>query len=186
MFRSNKSLVPTQGASVPEEAMRAELMELEANLAQHEKQVATTAKFILRAKEHIETLQDILTWSVSRQMAACITKRNEISTSELRKDYESISAPSKDLNRSMFQVFCISSNAHILWRTSPDPIQGYPKRSDTGIARLRKWLIKTTLASRNDNALAFLERLEDFRVSFEPWLSDNSLDFKLVRHQRKY
>ncbi|EPE29393.1 P-loop containing nucleoside triphosphate hydrolase [Glarea lozoyensis ATCC 20868] len=162
-----------------EQAMRNNLMELEARIAAHEKQAARTARFLVKSNEHIETLQYNLEVLESRQKGACINKRNETSTFELRQDFESVPNPLSPAAGSLLQVFCVSSTAHSLWRTSSDLVPGFPKRSDTGISKLRRWMTKTTLDTRNDNAVAFLESFKHFQISMGPWLSDSSIDSKL-------
>jgi hypothetical protein len=139
----------------------------------------------VKSNEHIGTLQHNLGVLESRQRGSCIKKRNETSTIELRQDYESIPNPLSPASVSLLQVFCVSSNAHSLWRTSADFVQGFPKRSDTGISKLRRWMTRTTLDTRNDNAVAFLESFKDFQISMEPWLSDNLIDSKLNRSEKE-
>ncbi|KAI9046963.1 hypothetical protein LZ554_009038 [Drepanopeziza brunnea f. sp. 'monogermtubi'] len=138
------------------------------------------------ATEKISALEQALKDSESRKLAVCVKNRNDVSATEIRRDFE---GASKHLSRKgtgkQLQVFCVSAWAFGPLLRGEEPMSGFPKISDTGIPALQNWLTETTLPTRNRNALSFLEDIVSLELSMVNWLSDNSLELKISNSERK-
>jgi hypothetical protein len=121
----------------------------------------------------------------SKMKEVCIKNRNKVSMKEIRQDFE---AAAKHMGRKSdshpLQVFCVSSWAFVSFKKGKEPLPGFRKALDTGIPVLQKWLIETTLGTRDRNAVAFLEDVVTLELSMAPWLSDTSDEYKMLESQR--
>jgi len=121
----------------------------------------------------------------SRQKAACIKSRNEVSTQELRHDYENASKQMGSRNQKPLQVFCVSALAFADMKKGAALVEGFLKLSDTGVPKLQRWLTETTLSARDRSAIQFLEDVVSLELSMEPWIADTSAEFKMAQTQRE-
>jgi len=140
---------------------------------------------LFRGQEKIMQLENSIKDLQSRQKAACIKNRNEVSTSELRQDYQNVSKQLGQRNKKPLQVFCVSALAFSDMAKGSTNVEGFLKLSDTGIPLLQKWLVETTLRDRERYAVAFLEDDVSLELSMAPWIADTSAEFKMPQTQRE-
>lgn len=142
---------------------------------------------LVDAGETIKQLKEALDKCESRKRSVCIAKRNEVSSTEIRRDFETAA---KQLGRKAkskskpLQVFCVSSWAFSQLSKGDTSYPGFPRIRDTGIPALQQWLGETTLPTRDRNALAFLEDVISLDCSMRLWLEDTSEEFKMTGLQR--
>lgn len=139
----------------------------------------------LRGTRKIQKLENAMLECERRKMAVCIKNRNSISKLGIRKDFE---ATRKEMgfngSSKPLPVFCVSSWAFSDHSKEKKSIVGFPRKEDTGIPELQKWLNSLGLPSRDRNALAFLEDLVSLELSMAPWLAGESVEYKLSGVQR--
>ncbi|TVY80439.1 Nuclear GTPase SLIP-GC [Lachnellula suecica] len=140
---------------------------------------------LYKGQEKIRQLEDALKAVQSRQTAACIRNRNETSAIELRNDYHNASKQLGHKNKKTLQVFGVSALAFSDMMKGAISVPGFLKISDTGIPVLQRWLVETTLADRERNAVNFLEDVVSLELSMGPWISDTSAEYKLPEEQRQ-
>ncbi len=138
---------------------------------------------LYKAQSGIKKLEKSLKMCQSRKMAACIKNRNLVSATEIRKDYEAAAKQIGQQSNRSLQVFCISSWAFADMAKGND-VSGFLRQSDTGIPALQTWLLETTLATRDRNAVAFLEDVVSLELSMGPWIANRSVEFKMPEDQR--
>jgi hypothetical protein len=138
---------------------------------------------LYKAQSGIKKLESLLRMCQSRKMAACIKNRNRMSTTEIRKDYEAAAKQVGQKSGKPLQVFCASSWA-FADMTKGNNTPGFLKQSDTGIPALQTWLVETTLATRDRNAVALLEDVVSLELWMTPWVADSSAEFKVPEDQR--
>jgi hypothetical protein len=63
---------------------------------------------------------------------------------------------------------------------------GFPNREDTRIGDFRDWLMSTTLDDRERYAQAFLDDVDAFLASIQPWITDKYGDTKMLAELREY
>ncbi|EKD14365.1 uncharacterized protein L3040_008278 [Drepanopeziza brunnea f. sp. 'multigermtubi'] len=167
-------------------ARQTEYLELVAKIKEAKIGADKAGSSLHSATEKISALEQALKDSESRKLAVCVKNRNDVSATEIRRDFE---GASKYLSRKgtgkQLQVFCVSAWAFGPLLRGEKAMSGFPKISDTGIPALQNWLTETTLPTRNRNALSFLDDIVSLELSMVNWLSDNSLGFKISNSERK-
>lgn len=132
----------------------------------------------------MQELERSLKNCMSRKTGQCIKNRNQILTADIRRDYEtSVRQMGQQVGKKPLQVFCVSSWAFSALAKG-HPLSGFPKVPETGIPQLQKWLVETTLSTRNQNALSFLEEIVSLELSMGPWVADSSAESKLTEAQK--
>jgi hypothetical protein len=122
----------------------------------------------------------------SRCIVQCIRHRNELSSESIRSDYRATlqemgRQPNKDL-----QVFPVSATVHLRYQISENRHPGFPNRKDTQISAFREWLLGTTLGDRERYAQAFLDDVDAFLASIQPWIMDKSGESKMSAELRAH
>lgn len=140
---------------------------------------------LYKGQEKIRELEDAIKSLQSLQKAACIKNRNEVSTEELRKDYQNVLKQMGQKNKKPLQVFCVSALAFAQMAKESKQVEGFPRLSDTGIPSLQRWLVETTLKDRERHAVSFLEDVVSLELSIAPWVADTSAEFKMPPSQRE-
>ena len=140
---------------------------------------------LYNGQEKIRQLENTIKFLQSRQKAVCIKNRNEVSTKELRKDYQIALKQLGQQNKKPLQVFCVSALTFAIMAKGATPVEGFLKLSDTGIPLLQRWLVETTLKDRERNAVAYLEDIVNLEISMTPWVADTSAEFKMPPTQRE-
>ena len=87
--------------------------------------------------------------------------------------------PLKDL-----QVFPVSATVHLKYQKSENKHLGFPNRVDTNVSALRDWLHGTTLDDRERCAQAFLDDVDAFLASVQPWIMDKYGESKISAELR--
>jgi hypothetical protein len=141
---------------------------------------------LYKGQEKIKELENALWGQESKKTAACIRNRNDVSTADLRQDYEAaVKQIGKKSSDKPLQVFCVSALVFfdfLRGNTTTEP--GFSRAVDTGIPVLQKWLVEITLATRDRNALAFLEDLVSLELSMRPWIEDTKAEYKMQDRQK--
>ncbi len=159
--------------------------QLQEQLRDMKKTTLENAEKISRAKKKIEKIHQALKKKREEKLTECIKHMNRMQAKEIRDWHEgdmktvTINGKYKSL-----QVFCVSARAFMLLEGGNSVISHFNKLSDTGIPALQAWIIETTLATRNRHAVAFLEAIVSFKISMEPWISDNSVEFRISEDMR--
>jgi len=140
---------------------------------------------LYKAHGKVKILENALVKCESRKMAACIKNRNQVSTREIRQDYDTAAKQMGHKNTKPLQVFCVSSWAFVEFAKNAPNLSGFQTVADTGIPTLQEWLIETTLGTRDRNAMLFLEDIISLEMSMSPWIADSSAEFKMAETQRE-
>lgn len=149
--------------------------------------VAECGGNLYRAQDFKSKFEAQLNEQESKKRAACIKNRNEVSITELRQDYEaSLRQIGQKPGDKPLQVFPVSALVYFdfLAGNIGQATFGFERRADTGIPPLHKWLVETTLTTRNRNALAFLEAVVSLELSMKPWIEDSSAEYKMQEDHR--
>jgi hypothetical protein len=164
--------------------MNKKLKELQAKIKDTKSKIDDDGNRLYKIHRKIKHIEEALIRTESRKTAACILNRNQVSTKEIRQDFE---AAANQMGRKSdskpLQVFCVSSWAFAGFMKRTEPLPGFRKPSDTGIPALQKWLIETTLETRDRNAVSFLENVVSLELSMAPWLADTSDEYKMPLSQ---
>ena len=130
--------------------------------------------------QEIQAKLDILN---SQICAACIKNRNEVTTVDIRADFEDVlkqmDYPGGD---NPLQVFCVSAMVHSYFQKDQrhEALRfGFLNVAASGIPALQYWLIKSTVPTRERTARAFLEALVSLELSMKPWIKNVSSDYKM-------
>jgi hypothetical protein len=138
---------------------------------------------LCKGQERLTLIENSIRMCVSRQKAACIKNRNQVSTVELRLDYDNASKQMGNRNSKPLQVFCVSALAFANMKTGDTFVDGFLKMSDTGVPKLQRWLTETTLGARDGSAVQFLDDVVSLELSMAPWIADTSAEFKMAQNQ---
>ena len=159
--------------------------ELHAKMKETDSAIDCDGAYLYRLNSRIKEIEIAFMSLESRKKGACIKNRNEVSTKEIRQDFE---AAAKQMGRKgdskPLRVFCVSSWAFVHLTKGAGPFPGFRKLSDTGITALQTWLVETTLGTRDHNAVSFLESVVSLELSMVPWLADTSDEYKMPVSQR--
>jgi hypothetical protein len=165
--------------------MNKKLKDLQAKIKETKSKIDDDGNRLYKIHKKIKEIEKSLIQKESRKTAACIMNRNQVSKKEIRQDFE---AAAKQMGRKgesrPLQVFCVSSWAFAGFMKGAEPLPGFRKPSETGIPDLQKWLIETTLETRDRNAVSFLENIVSLELSMGPWLADTSEEYKMPLSQR--
>jgi hypothetical protein len=146
-------------------------------------------ELLLSLDRRLKNLDKALFYAESRLRVAAIQHRNQLSTAAIRKDYEMTLQEMGRQSTKPLQVFAVSAEVHLNYLAlarQPGRIHaGFPNRSDTNIPALRDWLLGTTLDTRERYAQAFLEDVEQFVRSMQPWINDKYRDMKMSAEVRE-
>ncbi|TVY41981.1 Nuclear GTPase SLIP-GC [Lachnellula occidentalis] len=176
-------LASTQPPTKEEQKARKAYDALVKKSTQANNKYAAAGNDLSKGQEAIRYLEDTIKALQSRKTAACIRNRNEVSTDELRKDYQIASKQMGQHNTKPLQVFCVSALAFTDMAKGSANVEGFLKLSDTGIPPLQRWLNETTLRDRERHAVAYLEDVVSLELSIAPWIADTSADFKMAQTQ---
>jgi hypothetical protein len=161
------------------------MKELHAKMKETDSAIDNDGAYLYRLNSRIKEIEIAFMRLESRKKGVCIKNRNEVSTKEIRQDFE---AAVKQMGRmgdsKPLQVFCVSSWAFVHLTKGAGPFPGFRKGPDTGIPALQTWLVETTLGTRNHNAVSFLESVVSLELSMVPWLADTSDEYKMPVSQR--
>jgi hypothetical protein len=159
--------------------------ELHAKMKEIDSVIDNDGAYLYKINRKIKEIEIASMRSESRKKGACIKNRNEVSTKEIRQDFE---AAAKQMGRKgdskPLRVFCVSSWAFVHLTKGAEPFPGFRKLSETGIPALQTWLVETTLGTRDHNAVSFLESVVSLELSMVPWLADTSDEYKMPVSQR--
>ncbi|KAH9214053.1 hypothetical protein DL95DRAFT_504805 [Leptodontidium sp. 2 PMI_412] len=183
--RDDDVQIPDDPVPTPEQKAAAKKRkELQAKMKEAKENADRDGNKLFDATKRMKAIEQALAECESRKFRACVKNRNKVSTTEIRKDFESARRQMgcKDEMKPL-QVFCVSSWAFTLLNDKKI-FPGFPKLQDSGIPKLQDWLCETTLPTRDQNALAFLEDLISLELSMVPWLADTSVEFKMSGGQR--
>lgn len=120
----------------------------------------------------------------SRIKSTSIKYRNKLTTEALRKDFAVTTEFLPHKNTRPLGVFCVSSHAFFDIQKNPKPCPGFPKLKDANIESLQKFLVGTTLNTREQSADAFLYVVEGLELSMASWLQDSTNNFKITTEMR--
>lgn len=142
---------------------------------------------LYKAQQRLNQFEDRLLRNESLKRAFCIKNRNEVHTSELRKDFaEQCRAMGRKAPIQPLDVFCVSAQTYFGFlgdRNSANIPPGFLSKADTNIPSLKEWLIQTTLPKRERNADDFLQSIVRFEISLRPWVASKAIDYKLSPEQ---
>ncbi len=169
-------------ASPEQFELRKILLELQQQVSHLKDMVQSGDKDLVSYGRRIAYKQKALFYAKSRFMVQCIRHRNEQSSAAIRKDYlatlqEMGRQPSKNL-----QVFPVSASVHLHYQNPHNSEMrhlGFPNREDTQISALREWLIGTTLDNRERIVQSFLDDVDAFLASVQPWIMNTFGEVKM-------
>lgn len=171
-------------ASLEQIELRRKLVELQQQLSDLKHTVQSGAKDLISFGRRMASKKTTWFYARSRCMVQCIRHRNELSSASIRNDYRATlqemgRQPNKDL-----QVFPVSATVHLYYQNSEKRHLGFPNREDTQISAFREWLLGTTLDDRERYAQAFLDDVDAFLASIQPWIMDKFGDSKMSAELR--
>lgn len=166
--------------------LRNNLVELQLRLSNLKDTVQSESKDLISYGRRITSKQETLLFAQSRFMVQCIRHRNDMSSAAITSDYNATlqemgRQPNKDL-----QVFPVSATMHLRYQNSKKRPLGFPNRKDTHISALQDWLHGTTLNDRERYAQDFLEDVDEFLASIQPWIMDKYGENKMPCELRGY
>lgn len=169
-------------ASSEQFELRNKLLELQKKLSDLKDMVQSGDKDLVSYSRRIAYKHKTLFYARSRFMQQCIRHRNEQSSAAIRKDYlatlqEMGRHPSKNL-----QVFPVSASVFLFYQNSHNSEKrhlGFPNREDTQVPALREWLIGTTLNDRERIVQSFLDDVDAFLASVQPWIMNTFGEIKM-------
>ena len=168
-------------------SLRKQLVNLEKRLADTEDTLQKDNVDISSLGRRIASLKKALFYARSRMKVACIKNRNELSTAAIRSDYEDTLQEMGRSTTGPLQVFCVASTVYLNYLKFPGRVHaGFPTSQDTYIPLFRDWLIGTTLKTRERYAQTFLEDVEGFVESIQPWVNDTFGDTKMTAELREF
>lgn len=177
--------IVNQPISEEEKKMQRKVNSFSKRIRQAKEKLDVAGSKLYDGQERIRELENAIKLSHSLQKAACINNRNEVSTAELRKDYQNVLRQMGQPNKKPLQVFCVSALAFAEMTKESKHVEGFPRLSDTGIPLLQRWLVETTLKDRERHAVSFLEDVVSLELSIAPWVADTSAEFKMPLTQRE-
>jgi hypothetical protein len=143
-------------------------------------------KLLLSLGRRIASLNKAKFYAQSRLDVASIQHRNQMSTAAIRKDYETTLQEMGRESTKPLQVFAVSAKVYLTYLSHPEKLHpGFPRREDTNVGALRDWMLGTTLDTRERYAQAFLEDVEHFVNSMQPWINDKYGDMKMSADVRE-
>jgi hypothetical protein len=169
-------------ASSEQFELRNKLLELQQLRSDLKDMIQSGDKDLISYGRRIAYKHKSLFYARSRFMVQCIRHRNEQSAAAIRKDYlatlqEMGRQPSKNL-----QVFPVSASVHLYYQNphnSEKRHAGFPNREDTQVPALREWLIGTTLNARERIVQSFLDDVDAFLASVQPWIMNKFGESKM-------
>jgi hypothetical protein len=178
----NTFSTPSSTASPEQFELRKKLRELQQQLSDLKDMVQSGDKDLVSYGRRIAYKRKALFYARSRFMVQCIRHRNEQSSGAIQKDYlatlqEMGRQPSKNL-----QVFPVSASVHLRYQNSHNAEKrhpGFPNREDTQVPALREWLVGTTLDDRERIVQSFLDDVEAFLASVQPWIMNTFGEIKM-------
>src|SRR5689334_18385400 len=111
--------------------------ELQAKMKEAKENADRDGNKLFDATKRMKAIEQALAECESRKFRACVKNRNKVSTTEIRKDFESARRQMgcKDEMKPL-QVFCVSSWAFTLLNDKKI-FPGFPKLQDSGIPKLQ-------------------------------------------------
>ena len=169
--------------------LRKKASEMEKRYSELQGTIRKDGEMLLSLDRRLKNLGKALFYAESRLRVAAIQHTNQLSTAEIRKDYEMTLQEMGRQSTKPLQVFAVSAKVHLNYLAlahQPGRIHpGFPNRSDTNVPALRDWLLGTTLDTRERYAQAFLEDVEQFVRSMQPWINDKYRDMKMSAEVRE-
>lgn len=116
----------------------------------------------------------------SRFLRGCMTNRSKFIAEKLRTiSDEATKVMGKNyLKKGPLQVFCVSALGYNKL-SSHNTLAGFIDIDDTGIPAFQKWLIQTTLSTRQTIAENYLESIITIQMAIQPWISDYSTEYRI-------
>lgn len=169
--------------------MRAKLADLEKKHSDLRSTMQEEAGDLVSCGRRIVHLKRALFFARSRISASCVAHRNSLSIGAVKGDYETtLREMGREPNKQL-QVFPVSATVYLWYQmrnNSHVQHELFPNREDTQIPALRDWLMSTTLDNRERCAQAFLDDVDVFLASVQPWLVDSSGDGKMSVEVKKF
>ncbi|KAE9365442.1 hypothetical protein N431DRAFT_549648 [Stipitochalara longipes BDJ] len=171
-------------ASAEQVELRNKLVGLEQQLSKLKDTVQSGSRDLISYSRRAASKNKILFFARSRVMVQCIQHRNELSTAAIRSDYRAtLQEMGREANQDL-QVFPVSATVHLRYQSTEKRHMGFPNSSDTKVSALRDWLYGTTLDDRERIAQAFLDDVDDFLASIQPWIMDKYGESKMTAELR--
>ena len=166
--------------------MRIELVRLQNDFAQLKENLGRDSEGLLKLQDRIKKKKRDKDVAVSNQLKACLEHRNNLSIQAIRKDFSNTMREMGSESTATLQVFPVAASVHLKYMPEipEQKVSGFPTLQSTGIGALRDWLNSITLDSRQKIAQAFLEDVEIFYHSMQPWANDKYVDTKMPTELR--
>jgi len=175
---------PVVVASAEQVEVRKKLAELQKQLSELKDVMQSASRELISYTRRAESKNKRLFFAQSRIQVKCIRHRNDFSTSAIRSDYRAtLQEMGRQVNQDL-EVFPVSATIHLKYQSTEMRHRGFPNISDTNISALRDWLYGTTLDDRERIAQAFLDEVDGFLASIQPWIMDKYGGTKMSAEQR--
>jgi len=175
---------PVVVASVEQVELRNKLVEHQKQVSELKSMMQSASQDLLSYSRRAESKNKQMFFAQSRIMVKCIRHRNNLSTTAIRSDYRAtLQEMGRQVNEDL-QVFPVSATIHLKYQSTEKRHRGFPNVSDTNISALRDWLYGSTLDDRERIAQAFLDDVDDFLASIQPWIMDKYGETKMTAEQR--
>jgi hypothetical protein len=186
--QTNCTVSDINTASKAQIDLRSRIAQLEREYSDLKTKTEEEAEESLSLGRSIKSLERAYFYARSRYTAQCIKHRNEQSMAAIKNDYHATLEEMGRHPNSDLQVFPVSATVHLKYQNFPPESKvtylGFPNREDTHISALRDWLNGTTFDDRERYAQAFLDDVDAFLASIQPWIMDKYGENKMPAEVR--